>query len=277
MNVSRSPVFSRLPTDAGQPEGGPVGPWLVPLVFVASALAHAGLYFSVSSIAERPQREKPPQIVRITDAKPPPPPPAPPPVLEEKKPEPPPPPKKEPPKERKPRVRQDERVKPPPPDAAPPPPEVRAGLSDSTALPGTGKPTGIAVAEGNSAELAVNPEDARKPPPPPAPPAPVEERYDPDAVVLTEAAVDTPSSCPSIGEVPLSEDAINAGVTSGKVVVEIVIASNGGVAEAKLLQGTGYAVDADVLARYKKLRCKPGTKNGAPARSRRKIELPIEL
>jgi outer membrane biosynthesis protein TonB len=242
---------------------------------LASAVVHGAVFFSISLVAERKPQEKKMQIVRVVEAPRPKPQPTTVPTLVPELPKPPPPPsKKEPPKERKPRVREDARAKPPEPQA--PPPEVRGGLSDSTALPGTGNPSGLAVAQGNSAEVAVDPNAANRPLPPPAPVGSQPE-FDPDARVLTEAAVDKKLACPPVGEIALTDDAINAGVTSGRVVIEVVVNSKGEVEEVKLIEGTGYEVDKVVLQKYRQQRCTPGTQSGRSVKSRARVILPIEL
>lgn len=269
----RSPLRSPLEALAGASRRELAPGLLAPLVVLASAAAHAAVFLSVSTLALKPTTHKEPLVVRVSDIpKPPPPPPV---VVEEKKPEPPKPPPPEPPKvvkERKPRVRNDERLPPPPSDAPPPPPvEVRAGLSDSLA-PGPG--TGPAVAQGNSAEVAVNPEDARKPPPPAAPgPAP---EPDPDSVPVTEAAADVPSKCPPIPDIPITDDAANAGITSGEIVIEVVVGSKGNILDARVQKGTGFDIDQVALREVKKLSCTPASVAGKAVAAKRKlIKIPI--
>jgi len=245
---------------------------LVLIVFLVSLCAHGAVLFAVSRLVDHTPPAREPQVVRVTDI------PAvpPPPVVEEKKPEPPkatpvPVPVKK--KERPPRVRNDERVK---PQENAPPPEVRAGLSDSAALPGSGSSSAPAAAQGNSAEVAVDPEAARRPPPPPAPGTP--EPVDPDANPVTEASADEPASCPSVREIQLTDDAINAGLTSGRFVVEGFVSASGALRDVKLREGTGYAIDQVVVQEIRKLNCRPAKKGGKDVAQRRvRIEMTIEL
>jgi TonB family protein len=122
----------------------------------------------------------------------------------------------------------------------------------------------------------VDPEAARNPPPSAAPgPAP---EPDPDANPVSEAAADEPARCPALREIPITDDAANAGITSGRVVIEVVVGSQGGVLEARLVEGTGYEIDQVALAEVKKLRCTAAKVGGkSVAQKRKRIEIPIEL
>lgn len=179
---------------------------------------------------------------------------APPPEVVEK-------PKPKPPvKERKPRVREEAKK---PPDPAPLQEiEARGGLSNSTALPGTGKAGAPSVAEGNSAEVGVDPSKAD------APPAPLaaqgsQPEADPDAVPVVEAAADVAARCP-LPTLDLSEDALNAGLTSAELALQVSISSTGAVMSAVLKKGTGYQIDNIALVAARKIVCTPAQSAGKP-------------
>ncbi|NBO37905.1 hypothetical protein EBU99_04905 [bacterium] len=135
------------------------------------------------------------------------------------------------------------------------PPEVRAGLSDSTAKPGTERSTAPAIAVGNSSLAEVNPADANKPPPPPL--AATEETF-------SEAVADAPAQCPVPPNLELTTDALNAGLTNAEVVIEVAIASSGVVQTANLKTGTGFDIDKLALKTALKLRCRPALLAGRP-------------
>ncbi|BBH53283.1 energy transducer TonB [Fluviispira sanaruensis] len=71
-----------------------------------------------------------------------------------------------------------------------------------------------------------------------------------------ESTVDKTAQC-TLPEINITDDAANAGVTSGSVVIEVQINSEGKVTEAKLIKGTGYKVDQVALAAAKELNCSP--------------------
>ena len=71
-----------------------------------------------------------------------------------------------------------------------------------------------------------------------------------------ESTVDKTAQC-TLPEINLTEDAANAGVTSGSVIIEVQINSLGKVVEAKIVRGTGYKVDEIALRAAKELNCKP--------------------
>lgn len=71
-----------------------------------------------------------------------------------------------------------------------------------------------------------------------------------------ESTVDKTAQC-TLPEINLSEDALNAGVTNGSVIIEVQINSLGKVVAAKLIKGTGYKVDEIALRAAKELNCKP--------------------
>jgi TonB family protein len=75
-----------------------------------------------------------------------------------------------------------------------------------------------------------------------------------------ESTVDQNAQC-SLPEINLSDDAVNAGITSGTVVIDVQIDSLGKVQAAKLVKGTGYDVDGLALRAAKNLLCKPATLN----------------
>ena len=120
----------------------------------------------------------------------------------------------------------------------------------------------------------MNPEDARKPPPPAAP-GPAAEP-DPDSVPVTEAAADVPAKCPSLPEIPITDDAANAGVTSGEIVIEVIVGSKGNIIEARIKKGTGFDIDGVALREVKKLSCTPASVGGKSVATKRKlITIPI--
>ena len=78
---------------------------------------------------------------------------------------------------------------------------------------------------------------------------------------LPEALVDVPARCPT-PEIPITADAANAGITSGKVVLEVQISSEGKVVKAELLKGTGFQIDNEVVKLAKEMKCTPAIKDG---------------
>jgi len=154
-----------------------------------------------------------------------------------------------------PKIRVDKRVTPPPAPQQQPP-EERAGLSDSLALPGTARTNAPAVAVGNSSLAEVNPEDANKPPPSALPAG------EPEPVAETLA--DAPARCPLPPSLELTTDALNAGVTNAEVVIEVAIASNGLIQDAKIRTGTGFEIDKVAVKVALKLRCSPAIIAGRP-------------
>jgi TonB family protein len=240
------------------------------LAVIASIGIHGLSYMVVNELPDTPKETKNNVIkMKLAEAPPPPPPPPPP---SPPKPEPKPEPVLEPPKPKKvvqrPKIRADERV--PPPEKPPPEKqEIRAGLSDSLALPGTGAANAPLAAEGNSAEVAVEPEKAVGTPPPPVatrteapeitqPVVPAER--DP----VSELRAETPASCPQPPGLELSEDALNAGITSGEVTVEVNLDSSGSVTSARLIKGIGYEIDQIVVKTAQRIRCRPAQMNGSP-------------
>lgn len=78
---------------------------------------------------------------------------------------------------------------------------------------------------------------------------------------VAEAIVDKAARCKT-PEIPITQDAANAGITSGKVVLEVQISSSGKVIEAKLLKGTGFKIDDSVISYAKNMQCSPAEKDG---------------
>jgi hypothetical protein len=154
----------------------------------------------------------------------------------------------------KPRIRVDKRI--PPPATPPQPPEERAGLSDSLALPETGRSNAPAIAVGNSSLAQVNPEDANKPPPSALPAG------EPEPVAETLA--DSPAQCPLPPSLELTTDALNAGVTNAEVIIEVAIASSGLIQDAKIRTGTGFEIDKVAVRAALKLKCSPAIIAGRP-------------
>jgi TonB family protein len=184
-------------------------------------------------------------------------------------------PKKEPPKEkvektRQARAREDERVK--PAEQPEEPVEIRGGLSDSTALDpalSTGAP---AVALGNSAEVAVDPSKGDLPPPAPVAPGTNSDDVDYSARAVEEAFADTEADCSgSLPELELTEDAVNAGVSSGKLLIEVIIDEKGTVRNVKLVKGTGYEIDRIAVEAIRSIKCVAATSNGEPTIVRKEL------
>lgn len=133
------------------------------------------------------------------------------------------------------------------------PVEVRAGLSESTTTNAT---SNIAVPLGNSAELAVDPSKASL-----TPPAPVDDDVKNS---ISENVVDTVASCPAPTDLALTNEAINAGIESGQLVVEVIVGRDGKVREPSIRKSVGYGVDELALDAVRKLKCTPAQKNGIP-------------
>lgn len=188
-------------------------------------------------------------------------------------------PKKEPPKEqpektRQARAREDERVK--PQEQPPEPVEIRGGLSDSTALDPTQSANAPAVALGNSAEVAVDPAKGDLPPPAPVAPGTNAGEVDYSARGVEEAFADTEADCSgALPELELTEDAVNAGVSSGKLLIEVIIDEGGKVRNVKLLKGTGYEIDRVAVEAIRSITCVAATSGGEPTVVRK--ELPYEI
>lgn len=253
-NVGRKlkPFAFSLSTFEGQING--LSARWIPIFVLGSLVAHGVLFTAVNQFAGQPSTRQNPQVtfVKVSEI---PKPAATLPVQEKIKPPP-------PPKEvvRKPRVRTDERL--PKPTEPQPEVEIRGGVNNSTALPGTGRIGAPSVAEGNSAEVQVKPEAAVNPPPPPV--AVSQEDLSAEGVPVAEAVADTPADCPLPQGLDLTEDAVNAGVTSGELWVDFSVARDGSVGNAVLKKGTGYEIDSLALSAVRKLKCKPATIGGQP-------------
>ena len=209
--------------------------------FIISTVLHFCILWLASLTLPNQSRVKEPEAVKVRIAEPPKV--APPPVAEAintPKPRPP--------------VRVDRRQ--PPPEKPVSKPEVRAGLSDSLAKPGTANANAPAIAVGNSSLATVNPEDANKPPP--APLSGIEGEN------VSEAVADTPARCPVPPNLELTTDALNAGLTNAEVIIEVAVTAVGDVREAKLRTGTGYEIDKVALKAAMKLKCTPAVLSGKP-------------
>lgn len=206
-----------------------------------SAVFHVGLFGVAALTLPSKVSRKEPESVKVRLAEPPKVVATPAPVVAT-----PPPPKPRPP------VRVDKRQ--PPPEKPIPKPEVRAGLSDSLAKPGTARDNAPAVAVGNSSLAAVIPEDANKPVP--------ATELEPEKVL--EAVADSPARCPVPPNLELTTDALNAGLTNAEVIIEVAVNSTGGVENAKLKTGTGYEIDKVALKAALKLKCTPAVLAGKP-------------
>ena len=78
---------------------------------------------------------------------------------------------------------------------------------------------------------------------------------------LSEALVDKVARC-KIPDVSLTEDAAHAGITSGRVLLEVLIQRDGKVSQVKLLKGTGFEIDRVIMALAEKMQCEPAQKEG---------------
>ncbi|MES2615744.1 MAG: TonB family protein [Bdellovibrionota bacterium] len=78
---------------------------------------------------------------------------------------------------------------------------------------------------------------------------------------VAEAVADKAARCQT-PEIPITQDAANAGITSGKVILEVQINADGKVTTAKLLKGTGFHIDSNVIEFAKKMKCQPALKDG---------------
>jgi protein TonB len=87
------------------------------------------------------------------------------------------------------------------------------------------------------------------------------DKGDVSIAAVSESVVDEPARCVT-PEIPITEDAANAGVTSGKVVLQVQISSEGKVVSATLLKGTGFRIDEEVLQQARKMVCEPARKDG---------------
>lgn len=133
------------------------------------------------------------------------------------------------------------------------PVEVRAGLSESTTTNAT---SNIAVPLGNSAELAVDPSQASL-----TPPVAVDDDV---ANAVSENVSDSVAVCSFPSELAITDEAVNAGITTGQVVIEVIVGRDGAVREPILKKGVGYGVDELAIAAARKLKCKPALRGGVP-------------
>lgn len=151
------------------------------------------------------------------------------------------------------------------------PEEVLGGLSESLAKTDTPSESAPAVAQGNSSELAVDPSKGDLPPPDPAAVG-ATGAVDYAAVAVEEAFADTSASCAgALPKLDLSEDAINAGLTKGRLVFDVIIDASGRVRQPKLLRGTGFAIDKIATSALAKIVCKPAESAGKKAIVRKEI------
>ncbi len=160
------------------------------------------------------------------------------------------------------------------------PVEVRGGLSNSTALSNTGK-GGLVVAEGNSSEVAVDPSKAGNPPPPPAAteiPNSETESLPIGQVPILESVADVPAKCLNIPEIPITDEAANAGISSGMISAEVSIDVAGKVSDVKIRKGLGFGLDQAVAEVLKKITCTPGRVAGKPVPIKKKrIEINVQF
>lgn len=207
---------------------------------ILSTIFHVSLFWLAARVLPETITMREPETIKVRIAEQPKPvaTPAPAPVVNTPKPRPP--------------VRVDRRQ--PPPEKPIPKPEVRAGLSDSLAKPGTANTNAPAIAVGNSSLAEVNPADANKPPPAPLSGAELES--------VSEAVADAPAKCPVPPNLELTTDALNAGLTNAEVIIEVAVNALGLVQDAKLKSGTGYEIDKVALKAAMKLKCTPAVLSG---------------
>ena len=203
--------------------------WELPAALAASVCLHIALCLVPGNLPT--SVPKAPTIAHVRVVEPPPPQPA-----QQPAPEPP----------RAPRVRR------PVPGAAPAAPV--AGIRDSVRH---AERSSVAAPEGNSLEVPVVPHQET----PPSPGG----FADPDGggTVALEAAADTPARCKE-PELDLTEDALAAGVRSGRLEIEVQVSSKGRILSARLVKGTGYLIDGLALDAARSLKCTPATRAGVP-------------
>ncbi len=107
--------------------------------------------------------------------------------------------------------------------------------------------------------------DQKKPLPQPVTsnpqPNPTEQttQNDQNEAYANETVADKSAAC-TLPEINLTDDATQAGVTSGIVTIDVSIDGDGKVTKAKLVRGTGYNVDNVALKVALTLKCKPAIK-----------------
>jgi hypothetical protein len=154
----------------------------------------------------------------------------------------------------------------------PEPPEVRGGLSDSTSLMNQPSADALTVPLGNTSELAVDPSKADLNPPPTAATGSQGDKVDYDAVAVEEAFADASADCSrALPQLDLTPDAINAGVTRGRLVFETVLDASGVVQQVKLIKGTGYDIDKVARDALQGMRCRPAQASGQGVVVRKEI------
>ena len=233
-------------------------------VALLSLAVHAAIYLWLYSVPEKAGAAVKSELVTI---KPIPPPPPPQPVVEKVKP--PEPPIITPPAVKKPKARQDLTKKVLPKSV---PQEIRGGVSNSTALKGTGSAGAPAVAEGNSSEVAVDP-NAKGP----APALSSEESNEPFGPVVSENAVDEVAKCPKLPEVQITDEAANAGITSGVIILDVTISGEGKVVDAKIKKPLGYGLEAKAIEAAMKMKCSPGKIGGKSIGVIKRLEYTVEF
>lgn len=180
---------------------------------------------------------------------------------------------KEEPKEDVRQARARESVEAPPVET---PPEIRGGLSDSVSTTAESE-TAPAVALGNSSEVAVDPALADSPPPSAVPIGTNgDEAVDYNARAVEEVFADSSADCSAaIPQLDLTEDAINAGVTSGELVFETIVDEQGRVRQPKLVRGTGFEIDRVATEALAGITCAPAMADGKPTVVRKEIRFRV--
>ncbi len=78
---------------------------------------------------------------------------------------------------------------------------------------------------------------------------------------VLEALVDKAARCQT-PDLTITQDAANAGITSGKIILEVQISSSGKVIGVKILKGTGFKIDEEVIRLAEGMICSPAEKGG---------------
>jgi protein TonB len=211
------------------------------VIYGVSLAVHASLAVSVASLKPRP-RARPATSIAVREVK-----------RKAAAPEPPPPPPPPPPTPKAPAPRKAPVARPTP---AAPPPSAAPASAPRGAVPDFGLALGGGVGAGGLAVPAPREAAEREP----AKPKLSEAR--PAAGGCDEEPV-KPKPRNIVQPVYASEEARTAGI-EGKVRVEITVAEDGTVKNARLVQGLGYGLDEAALDAARASTFEPGTRCGKP-------------
>ena len=170
-----------------------------------------------------------------------------------------------------------ERVKSEPEESPPEPdesdgdekPDPAFGIDEGSTVDGSG--SGFALSVGDS--LMVDPDRpaaAKKAEPPPPPPAPPKPKVYSIKQVTTKPKVSKKVS-PAYTDAALEKD------VEGRVILEIVIGTDGKVSSVKVASGLGHGLDEACIEAVKQSRYEPATVNGKPVICKLKIPFKFEL